>query len=291
MQPVDVARHYFNAWNRHDPTAILATFAEGGSYSDPTTGGALRGEAIAAYAGGLFAVFPDLSFEIVSAGATDPRTVAAQWVMRGTQSGPMSGLPPSGRAIELPGSDFIVVEGDRIRSVQGYFDQKAFLEQLGLQVIAQPFSIGPAVFGTSSYVPFRSHVKPGAFSLTALQVRSDEEVTQVREISRQITREMAQMPGALSFMGVVIGHRMYTIAAWEDAEQPRQLLMGGAHKEAMAKFFGPEISSGGQTSVWIPERLNALWVRCPACGRMANADAPGGRCRCGEALPEPPPYW
>ena len=32
MHPLDVAHTYFDAWNRRDPAAIVATFAEG---SDP----------------------------------------------------------------------------------------------------------------------------------------------------------------------------------------------------------------------------------------------------------------
>jgi len=36
MHPLDVAHTYFDAWNRRDPAAIVSTFAEGGTYSDPT---------------------------------------------------------------------------------------------------------------------------------------------------------------------------------------------------------------------------------------------------------------
>jgi predicted ester cyclase len=81
-----------------------------------------------AYTSGLFAAFPDLSFEIISAAQTGDDTVSAQWMMRGTNTGPMAGVPPTGMAVALPGADFITVDGDKIRSVQGYFDQKTFLE-------------------------------------------------------------------------------------------------------------------------------------------------------------------
>ena len=68
--------------------------------------------------------------------------------MKGTNSGSMLGNPPSGQSVAVPDADFITVEGERIRSVQGYFDQKAFSEQLGLQVITQPRAIGNFEFGT-----------------------------------------------------------------------------------------------------------------------------------------------
>jgi hypothetical protein len=35
MDAMEVARGYFDAWNRRDPTAIVATFTGGGIYRDP----------------------------------------------------------------------------------------------------------------------------------------------------------------------------------------------------------------------------------------------------------------
>ena len=45
MEVVDVAQRYFEAWNRHDPDSIVATFAEGGTYSDPNVPEGLTGQA------------------------------------------------------------------------------------------------------------------------------------------------------------------------------------------------------------------------------------------------------
>lgn len=290
MTPLEVAHAYFDAWNGHDPPGILALFAERATYLDPATESALTGEAILTYAGGLFTAFPDLRFEVTHAAPAGENTVAAQWRMQGTQQGPMAGLPPSGCAVTLDGADFIVTEGDRIRSVRGYFDQKEFTEQLGLRVIIQPPGSGPVRFGTSVYVQSGDNRVPGAISLTALQVRSDEEVQEVSGLSQQITREVVQMPGFISALFAVVGHRMFTVTAWADAESPAELLKGGTHREAMKQFFGPDLSQGGQTSVWVPERLNAMWVRCPACDRMGDYYRQEARCACGERLPDPPPY-
>src|SRR3979409_1928638 len=123
MNPLGVAHTYFDAWNRRDPAAIVATFAEGGTYSDPTVP-ALTGSALATHTSGLFAAFPDLSFEIVSAAQTGANAVAAQWMLRSTNACPFAGGPPTGSTVALPGADFITVEADKIRAVQGYFDQK-----------------------------------------------------------------------------------------------------------------------------------------------------------------------
>jgi len=288
VNPLDVAHTYFNAWNRRDPAAIVATFIEGGTYSDPTVS-ALTGSALAAYASGLFAAFPDLSFEIVSAAQMGDHAVAAQWMMRGTNTGLLAGSPPTGKVVALPGADFITVEGDKIRSVQGYFDQKTFLEQLGLQVIAQPSSLGPISFGTGMSMQVGKQTKPGAFSLTAIRIRSDQ-VPQLQELGRRILEELAQMPGFISFTSLGANHCGYTITAWEDAESASQMLGASAHREAMQAFFGPDFAEGGMTSVWIPHHINALWVRCPACGRMSDYDQDEGKCQCGQSLPLLP-YW
>ena len=48
----------------------------------------------------------------------------------------------------------------------------------------------------------------------------------------------------------------------------------------MRAFFAPDpggLAAGEQTGVWEPHRLNGLWARCAACGRMARP-GPDGRC-------------
>lgn len=291
MQPIEIAQQYFDAWNRHAPEEIAALFADDGTYSDPTTGGPLPHAAIPGYAGALFAAFPDLDFITESVAPAGEGMVAAQWRMRGTNTAPLQGNPPTGRAVDLPGADFIQVSGDKIRSVQGYFDQKQFLEQLGLQAIIAPASTGAVSYGLAVSVQPGKPTMPGAFSLTWMDVRSDEEERQVQGLTGSILREIAQVPGFLSFVGAIVGRRMYTITAWEDAETPRQVMHSGAHKEAMGRFFNHDLGVAGHTSIWIPHTMNALWVRCTHCGKQVKYDKLQGVCACGEALPPPPPYW
>ena len=99
------------------------------------------------------------------------------------------------------------------------------------------------------------------------------------------------MPGFVAWIGVVIDNRMFTITAWEDAEALAQLRRDGTHPEAMEKFFASELGSSAMTSVWTPERINTLWVRCDACGMMEDYELSKAVCQCGQPLPEPPPYW
>ncbi len=191
MDALACARQYFDAWNRRDADAVLATFADDGTYCDPASGGRLRGEALKGYMNGLWAAFPDLSFEIASKGLAGENLVAAQWIMRGTNTGSMMGLPPTGKPVTVSGADFIRValakdQEAKIHTVDGYFDSRAVPEQLGLQVLVQPREIGPFAFGNSTRasvgknVPGKN-VKPGAFSITVLEARSPEEIEEVRQ--------------------------------------------------------------------------------------------------------------
>src|SRR5918992_4165187 len=180
MEAANVSQEYFEAWNRRDPEAIAATFADGDTYIDPNVPEWLTGRDIAEYAAGLFAAFPDLSLNLLGHDSGGDGVVAAQWVMRGTDTGPLRGNPPTGARVALPGADFIVQEGGRIRSVRGYFDRSDFAEQLGLQVIVSPYSVGSVSFGDSVYLQLGKRTKPAAFSLTSLSVRSDQEAREVR---------------------------------------------------------------------------------------------------------------
>jgi hypothetical protein len=92
-------------------------------------------------------------------------------------------------------------------------------------------------------------------------------------------------------MSMTVGRRQMTVVAWEGPEHPQQMQRGGTHEHAMRKFFGPELATGGWTSVWIQERINATWARCPACARMPDIEMAKDKCACGEAFPEPVPYW
>lgn len=291
MTPLEIAQEYFDAWNQRDATAVLATLGSEGTYADPMTKGPIRGTALASYINGLVAAFPDLSFEIASVGLAAPDLVAAQWIMRGTNTGSMMGLPPTGRRIEVPGADFIRVSGDSIASVQGYFDSRAVPDQIGLQVVVQPHAVGPFSFGTAVRAWAGASAQPGAFSITTIQARTEEESREVAERSRQIATEMLSLPGFLGFVGVTLGDRMMTITAWADAESPRQVMSRGHHGDAVQQFFGGGLGGGGFTSVFVPGRINTMWVRCGSCQRMANHATSHGLCTCGEALPEPIPYW
>lgn len=287
----DVITAYFDAWQARDADAVLATLGADGTYEDPTTGGPIGGEAMRGYLAALWGAFPDLNFEIVSKASTGPDTVAAQWIMRGVNTGSMRGLPPTGNCVEVHGADFFTLNGDHIKTVTGYFDSGAVPRQLGLDVIVQPSSIGPFRFGTSVTVSTGKREQPGAFSVTYLEARDAEAVEKVREGSRASLIDMLPMEGFIGATTSTIGTRMVTITAWTDAEAPRKVMAQGAHSEAMRGMYSGELAEAGYTSVWSLERDNGFLVRCPNCGAMARKVSDGDVCQCGETLPLHPPYW
>jgi hypothetical protein len=131
--------------------------------------------------------------------------------MTGTQSGPFNGLPPTQARIKLPGIDVITLGEAGLRSVEGYFDQRTLLEQLGVQVTVQPANVGPLAFGTS--VRFRSSNTdvPGALSMTWIDVHDEAEDEEIKHRSRAIAAEMARMPGFIGWVGIGIAERLYTL--------------------------------------------------------------------------------
>jgi steroid delta-isomerase-like uncharacterized protein len=290
-----VFESYADAWNRHDADGIVATFAEGGTYCDPTTPGPLTGAAIEKYARGLWSAFPDLSFEMArfmegedGAGSS----ISAEWVMRGTNTGPMMGLPPTGRAVEVRGVDIAMVEDGKLRSVQGYFDSAAVPRALGLDVIVQPHAIGPFTFGTGLRVSGGSKAVPGAFGITFISSRDKEDELAIRESSVKILQELLAIPGFISAVTTTVEERMMTITAWESPESMAPLMRMGEHRAAVGRYFATaDYGVGGMTGVWTPHHLGARRVRCPECDKMASVEVPDGKCSCGTVLPEPLAYW
>jgi steroid delta-isomerase-like uncharacterized protein len=285
---LDIAKQYLNAWNAHDARAIVETFAADGTYCDPTTG-QISGVAIGANAKRLWSAFPDLRFEIVSLAEAGAGRIVAEWIMKGTNTGAFQELPATGRSILLPGVDIMQIGADKIKAVKGYFDTRAVPDQLGLQVLVQPFKAGPFSFGNSISVQSGKKAKPGAFGITTIW-SSDAQTEEIRAITRAAATEMLRMDGFIGVSFFRIGGRGVTISAWEKPEHTKQLLKDGTHREAMRKFWG-ELGDSAFTSVWVPDHVNPLWVRCTACRKMNDYEKNSGMCGCGQRLPEAPSYF
>jgi hypothetical protein len=74
-------------------------------------------------------------------------------------------------------------------------------------------------------------------------------------------------------------------------EHPRQIYQSSTHAQMVERFYNTDFSVGGSFSVWVPAHLSPRFVRCTHCKKMCDFEKLVGQCACGEALPEPPPYW
>ena len=290
MSTLNACQAYFDAWNNRDAAAITASLNADATYSDPVAG-EIPAAAVAGYATALWEAFPDLAFDVTGLAQTGEDTAAAEWTMRGTNSGPFRGLPPTGKTVTVPGADFIAVAGDKVKTVRGYFDGTATPTQLGLQVIVQPTAIGPFAFGNSASVRSGRLDRPGAISVTKLEARDDADAEAVRQLSRQIATDMLGMDGFIGFVGATVGSAMMTISAWDTPEQVDQINKNPTHKDAARKFFGPELAVEGWTGVFVPHHINALLLRCDSCGKMLRLTDGQTACGCGAQLRPAKPYW
>jgi steroid delta-isomerase-like uncharacterized protein len=282
---VTASRRYFEAWRHRDAAAVLDSLATGGTYEDPLTAGPIAGAHFAGYMQGLWAAFPDLDFDLGDVHAVGDEEVHGAWTMHGHQTGPFNGLPPTGRAVRLPGLDVIRVGPDGVRSVTGYFDSAIVPRQLGLDVVVQPREIGPFAFGISSLVRRPRVAVPGALGYTELHAAGDEQVQAIRDMSRQIVMEQLANPAFLGFTGAVAGRRMVTVSAWASQDAMAAAMRNGTHAQAMQRFYRDGIAEGGHTAVYLPQRVGPHWRRCRACGAMARLSAVEGHCsECGAAL-------
>ena len=134
MNALEVYKRAIDAWNRHDADALVAVYAEGGTYHNPRVDHPLTGQAIGDFAKSVWAAYPDMSLEIISRGDTGGGLVATQLVLHGTHTGPlMDGTPPTGRTVTYPVATFAQIEGDKIRSEHVYLDRQTVAQQLGLK--------------------------------------------------------------------------------------------------------------------------------------------------------------
>jgi ketosteroid isomerase-like protein len=136
--PEDLARRMLELTDRQDWPSREALLTEDCELVTPA--GPLRGRAATtAFSAPFVGAFPDARHGIdLIASARDTVVVEGHWV--GTHTGPLATpggeVPATGRAIDLPYAVTMRVSGDLVASMHVYFDQLAFLAQLGL--VPQP---------------------------------------------------------------------------------------------------------------------------------------------------------
>ena len=124
-----------DAWNRHDADALVAVYAEGGTYHTPRLDHPLTGESHCRFC----QIGVDSFSRLVARGRLVEGTPEEawspfSWFYTAPTPGPfMDGTPPTGRTVAYPGASFTQIEGDKIRSEHIYLDRQTVAEQLGSQ--------------------------------------------------------------------------------------------------------------------------------------------------------------
>ena len=124
-----VTRFVEEFWNRGDLAAADEVMAADATIHMPT--GEVVGPAgLKGFAQAWRGAFPDWQAtceELVAEGDA----VAERWTGRGTHRGELRGIAATGRPVEVPGTVFYRIVGDRIVEFRGQFDVLGLMRQLG----------------------------------------------------------------------------------------------------------------------------------------------------------------
>ena len=123
---------YLAAWNAHDVEKIASFFTDDCVYEDVARGAVNRGkEELKAFVSAFFAAVPDVQFEVKSGfGAGD--WAGSEWIMTGTRTGAMPGIPATGKSFSIRGASITELQEGKIRRNTDYWNLASLLQQLGV---------------------------------------------------------------------------------------------------------------------------------------------------------------
>jgi steroid delta-isomerase-like uncharacterized protein len=124
---------YLDTWNRKDAAAVAEWIAEDCVYEDVAMGEVLKGPTeVMAFAQRTATMSSDYAFEVVSASESGEQ-YTVEWVLAGTHTGDMPGIPATGKPFRIRG----VSVGRRnaagkITEDRDYWNMADFLMQIGV---------------------------------------------------------------------------------------------------------------------------------------------------------------
>lgn len=125
MTNTDLIRHWFEeVWNNKNAAVIREMLSEDsihhglGNPGDPPTVGV---EAFEVFHKAFLAAFPDLHVEVEDAFSEDDR-VAARFVVTGTQTGDLPGMPATGKPVRFTGGGMCRLENGKFVEVWNEID-------------------------------------------------------------------------------------------------------------------------------------------------------------------------
>lgn len=130
--PEETVRSYFDAVIARDPEAMAEHWADDG-IEEILPVGIFRGpEEVKAWFTELFTAVPDFEMTLERVLAQE-NNVLVQWRASGDfAGGPLMGVEPTGRRIELRGLDWLEVENDKVVRNTAFADGAALARDMGL---------------------------------------------------------------------------------------------------------------------------------------------------------------
>jgi steroid delta-isomerase-like uncharacterized protein len=124
------------AENRRSIEGLLETLCAEPIYKIMATSATFKGkEQVARFYSGLFEGVPGANFELVNVFVGE-EGVVEESILRGIQSGPLFGVPPTRREIALPLTIVFPILGGKILGERLYFDLATLARQLGVALDA-----------------------------------------------------------------------------------------------------------------------------------------------------------
>ena len=130
--PEETVRSYFDAVIARNPDAMAEHWADDG-IEEILPVGIFRGpDEVKAWFTELFAAIPDFEMTVERVLAQE-NDVIVQWRATGTfNGGPLMGVDPTGRRLELRGLDWLEVEGEKVVRNTAFSDGMALARGMGL---------------------------------------------------------------------------------------------------------------------------------------------------------------
>jgi steroid delta-isomerase-like uncharacterized protein len=126
-----LVREHMESENRHDFDATIDTF-EHPRYEIIPTGQVFDGEEeVRGYYETTRTAFPDQRNELIALYHAD-EGVIVEFDLKGTHTGPLGDLPPTGKEFTCRMTALFLFEGDRIAIERVYFDATTIARQLGV---------------------------------------------------------------------------------------------------------------------------------------------------------------
>jgi steroid delta-isomerase-like uncharacterized protein len=127
----ELLEKWVSTFNDGTPEEFEQYVAPNGVYEELGTGRSLNAQQATAAGKDWRSAFPDAHGTIenqIVAG----NQVAAEIVWRGTNTGSMNGMPPTGKAVVVRGAAVLTEEGGKTARLRNYLDVAGLLTQLGV---------------------------------------------------------------------------------------------------------------------------------------------------------------